>query len=274
MFTYITLALATVASVSGLAIPRDGKPATYGDWLENYDQYHTRYLAIGCKGKQGTPFFETCCRPMLKNEVLEKARPAQCIPASTAVVAANPTSTVSAAPSATEGADDDDDWCYEGDEGCDCVNDAEPTGAPEGRPNTTVQPTTTPAPATTSAPAPVPTMTQPATNNGNGQVVKGGHATYFYQNGVAGACGKVHQESDLVAALPGAYYGNYSQRSDKCGKTIRVTRTSNGKSVDVIVADACPSCGNPGDVDLSQGAFRQLGTDEEGMFDISYEWLN
>jgi hypothetical protein len=211
---------------------------------------------------------------MLKNEVLEKARPAQCIPASTAVLAANPTSTVSAAPSATEGADDEEDWCYEGDEGCDCVNDAEPTGAPEGRPNTTVQPMTTPAPVTTSAPAPVPTTTQPATNNANGQVVKGGIATFFYQNGVAGACGKVHKDTDFVAAITGKFYGDFSQQSDKCGKTVRVTRVSTGKSIDVIVADGCPTCNGDGSIDLSKAAFLALGKEEEGVYPVTYQYVN
>lgn len=271
MFTYITLALATVASVSGLAIPRDGKPATYGNWLEDYDQYHTRYLAIGCKGQQGTPFFESCCRPMLKDQVLEKVRPAQCIPgaSSSAVIAANPTLTVSATPSPSATDDADEDWCYEGDEDCECADGSElssavePVVTPTPKPNTTVQ----------STAAPAPTTTQPATNNGNGEVVKGGFATFFYQNGVAGACGKVHSDNDLVAALTGKFYGDFSQTSNKCGQTVRVTRTSTGKSVDVIVADGCPTCGTDGSIDLSTAAFRQLGTEDEGMFPIEYTFL-
>jgi len=277
MFTYITLALATVASVSGLAIPRDGKPATYGNWLEDYDQYHTRYLAIGCKGKQGTPFFETCCRPMNKDQVLEQARPAQCIPGATStnVLVANPTGTVAATASPTATDNSDDGWCYEGDEDCECADDAElsssaaPTPAPEqtqtGKPNIIVSSTAAPAPATT---------TQAATNNGNGEVIEGGFATYYFQNGVAGACGKVHSDDDMIAALTGKFYGDFSQTSNKCGKTIRVTRKSTGKSIDVIVADACPTCVTGGSVDLSTGAFNKLGKPEEGMFDIVYQFLN
>jgi hypothetical protein len=283
MFTYITLALATVASVSGLVIPR-GKPATYGNWLEDYDTYHTRYLAIGCKGQQGTEFFNLCCRPMLATEVLEKARPAQCIPGA-ASSAANPSKTVSATPSPSATEDPEEGWCYEGDEGCDCEDEPEsssaapapsstsaPAETPSPRPDITLKPTSpkpTPTPKPTTSPKPTSTPA-PAPN---GQVVSGGSATFFYQNGVAGACGIVHKDTDFVAALPGAMYGDYSKQSDKCGKKIRVTRPSNGKSVDVIIADACPSCPKRGDVDLSKAAFLQLATEEEGMVPVTYQFI-
>jgi len=278
MFTYITLALATVASVSGLVIPRDGKPASYGSHLENYDTYHTRYLAIGCKGKQGTQFFELCCHPMLAGEVLQNARPAQCIPGA-ASSSANPSKTASATPSPSATEDPEEGWCYEGDEGCDCEDEPEsssataptstsaPVETPSPRPDITVKSTSA---KSTSTPKPT---SSPAPASGNGQVVSGGSATYFFQNGVAGACGIVHKDSDFIAALPGAMYGDYSSQSSKCGKKVRVTRKSNGKTVDVIIADACPSCGNPGDIDLSHGAFLQLGTEEEGMFPVSYQFI-
>jgi expansin (peptidoglycan-binding protein) len=89
--------------------------------------------------------------------------------------------------------------------------------------------------------------------------------TYFYQNGVAGACGTVHSDSDFVAALDSSTYGDTGSQSSYCGKTIRVTWQD--KSVDVVVADACPTCANPSSVDLSVAAFQALAPLAQGELD-------
>ena len=61
--TLITLS-AAAASVVAIAIPRAQTPA--GWWtagLEDYDTYHTRYVALDCISQHGSDFFNTCCHP-------------------------------------------------------------------------------------------------------------------------------------------------------------------------------------------------------------------
>lgn len=54
-----------------------------------------------------------------------------------------------------------------------------------------------------------------------------------------------------------------------CGKTLDVTRVG-GKTVTVVVADLCPSCGGDNYLDLSEGAFTSIATKDEGMVDITW----
>jgi hypothetical protein len=124
-------------------------------------------------------------------------------------------------------------------------------------------PTTT---TTTNDPSPTPHNT-PST-----ETHSGGFVTFFSQNGVAGACGTVHSDNDFVAALDSRTYGNTGAKSSYCGKKIRITWQ--GKSVDVTVADACPTCENSNSVDLSIAAFEQLAPQSVGLLkDITWELL-
>lgn len=79
MFSFILFSLAIISSVSALTLPRHHLPlprrhlivprAQPQGWatgyLEGYDQYHTRYMALGCEGKHNTTFFNDCCHPLL-----------------------------------------------------------------------------------------------------------------------------------------------------------------------------------------------------------------
>lgn len=58
-------------------------------------------------------------------------------------------------------------------------------------------------------------------------------ATYFTQDGVAGACGTVHKDTDLVCALDTPTYDS----GKHCGQTVAITNKKNGKTVNVKVAD-------------------------------------
>ena len=102
------------------------RPSTYAEgYLEDYDTYHTRYLAIGCQNQHNTQFFDDCCHPMLATENLHDNRAAYCDPANISSSAAAPSSTAaeatstssSAAPAVTSGntqvtdGDDDDLSC-------------------------------------------------------------------------------------------------------------------------------------------------------------------
>ncbi|CAH7670904.1 expressed protein [Phakopsora pachyrhizi] len=56
--------------------------ATPSNWstnsLEDYDQYHFRFLSIGChKKRDQEDFFKECCHPRQKNETLENI-PVEC----------------------------------------------------------------------------------------------------------------------------------------------------------------------------------------------------
>jgi hypothetical protein len=67
-----------------------------------------------------------------------------------------------------------------------------------------------------------------------------------------------------VVALDYRLYGNTGERSPLCGKTIHITNTENDKSVDAIIGDACPTCESSGSVDMSEGAFTEIATKEQG----------
>jgi hypothetical protein len=59
-------------------------------------------------------------------------------------------------------------------------------------------------------------------------------------------------------------YGNVDAKSPLCGKTVHITNTNNGKSVDVTIVDACPTCDNENCIDLTPAAFDTIATAEEG----------
>ncbi|TCD64649.1 hypothetical protein EIP91_003809 [Steccherinum ochraceum] len=119
---FTTLALSAVSAVSGLVVPRASKPTTYAEgYLEPYNTYHTRYMAIQCYNKHSTPFFDACCHPLLATETLEANRAPECNPANQVSSSASstqpaptasddgdcdeePTSTAAPAPSSTHSA--------------------------------------------------------------------------------------------------------------------------------------------------------------------------
>jgi len=93
-----------------------------------------------------------------------------------------------------------------------------------------------------------------------------GRATYFTQGGNAGACGNVNSDSAYIVAVNSAQYD-----SSKCGQSVSITNTANGKSITATVADMCPGCGS-GSLDLSTGAFQALGDMSAGVLPISWSY--
>jgi hypothetical protein len=236
---------------------RSDAPSTYAEgYLERYDVYHARYMALDCNTKHNTDFFTACCHPLLATETLA-SRPAEC----------NPDAAKTAAAKATPTPSDDDEECEEGTEDCVCEGDDEEhssTPAPTPTPKV-VKPTTTTKPKAIAKATIAPSS--------GGSVHTGGVATYFWQGGVAGACGTVHSDSDYIAAIDQNLYGNSGDASQYCGKQIKITRTDTGKTVTVTVADDCPSCINTNSIDLSHAAFDAIATDAEGEVPISWVWL-
>jgi len=131
-----------------------------------------------------------------------------------------------------------------------------------------VAPTTT---STWTAPAETSKAAEKQQSSG-GDTKSGGYATYFYQNGNAGACGTVHSENDKVVAIDSnGYWGSdFSQGSSYCGRWVNIKNTNNGKTVTAMVADVCPTCNNGNSLDLSVGAFTAIASESDGMVPI--EW--
>ncbi|VDC05954.1 unnamed protein product [Peniophora sp. CBMAI 1063] len=103
-----------------------------------------------------------------------------------------------------------------------------------------------------------------------GQPITGGEATFYFQGGVAGACGQVNPDSALIVAEQAQRF----KQSD-CGRRVQVTNTQNGRTVVATVADECPGCqGNANSLDLSQGAFDQIADESQGIVPITWEYLS
>ncbi|KAJ3806032.1 RlpA-like double-psi beta-barrel-protein domain-containing protein-containing protein [Lentinula lateritia] len=124
--------------------------------------------------------------------------------------------------------------------------------------------TTTEVAATSTDIAAAATTTT-STTSSSGTTYTGGYATYFYQEGVAGACGTVHSDSDLIVAVDEDMYS-----SDLCGKTVVITNVASGATVTATVADECPGCATSTSLDLSVAAFEALSDLSVGTFAITW----
>ncbi|KAK2877102.1 hypothetical protein FQN49_001425 [Arthroderma sp. PD_2] len=95
-----------------------------------------------------------------------------------------------------------------------------------------------------------------------------GRGTIYYQYGAYGSCGVKHADGDFIVALGKTYMKSY--KSPNCGRHITARNTSNGKTVNVIVADTCEKCG-PGDVDFALGPWNALTNNAApGLFTVSW----
>ncbi|TFK34531.1 barwin-like endoglucanase [Crucibulum laeve] len=103
-------------------------------------------------------------------------------------------------------------------------------------------------------------------------VITGGFASFFSQNGLAGACGAVHRDSDFIAAIDISRYGS-ATTSPLCGRQVQITNANNGKSVVVTIADACFTCPNANSFDLSTGAFQAIASLADGLVPITWSFL-
>ncbi|KAF8509255.1 hypothetical protein JB92DRAFT_3083789 [Gautieria morchelliformis] len=290
MLSFAVLALAAFASsANALVVPRSTPPPGYAvGYLEDYTTYHTRYLALNCQGQHGTSFFDDCCHPMLATENLQANRKPYCTPsasASSSAAQAEPTSTVE--PSGDPGCDDDTSSSADV-----SASSAAPPPPPASSPSPTSSDPTSSAPPPTSSSAPPqnqaakPSTSSPAAspspspsnNDGGssglsdviGQIMQGGIATFFFQNGIAGNCGQVHSDSDLIVALETSTYAG----GIHCGKQIQIQDAKTGHTAVGTVADSCPTCINDKSIDLSQGLFNQFASAQDGTFDVVWGFMN
>lgn len=191
------------------------------------------------------------------------------------------TVTVTSTAATSTSTDDDDEDCDDGDDG-----DDEDSTSVAATTSVSHAATTTPKAATTTHTSSAHSSTHSSTktsssakatataSSGNGDFVSGGFATFFTQNGVAGACGTVHSDSALIAAVDSRRYGNTGEVSDLCGKKVQIINTDNGKSVTVTIADACPTCENSNCMDLSVGAFTEIAAESTGIVPIKWQFLD
>jgi len=259
MFTTV---IALLAASSAIAAPltqvERGTKATpnhYAEgYLESYDQYHTRYLSIGCSGKQGTTFFNDCCRPLLSSQTTAD-QPSYCpagYDASASGSSASSQASSAAAPAYSAP-----------------VSAAAAVAVAPASSSAAAAPSSAAAPASSAA-APAASSAAPSTG---GSTHTGGFATYFYQNGNPGACGNWNSDSGLGVAIDGnGFWQNYGVQSDHCGKWVNIKNTKNGKTVKAQIWDVCPTCVNDNSLDLSVGAFNAIATPDEGMVPIEWSW--
>lgn len=263
---------------------------------------HTRYLALGCREKHNTSFFDDCCHPLLATESFSD-RPSYCTPnvtesSSASVYTATASTTASADAEASTEFSEATASVQSVYSSVAAVESSSSVAATETSSSVATETSSTIANETSSTianavnayahhrttststyEALTTTSSQPAatsTSSGSsGDVMTGGFATYFTQDGRAGECGQSHSDSDKVIAIAtNGWWSDYeySSSSPYCGKYITLTNTNNGKSVTAMVADACPSCEAKNSLDLSLGAFAEIATEVDGMVPITWVW--
>ena len=203
--------------------------------------------------------------------------------------------------------DDEEDEEADDEEDCEDEEEAEPTALPTAQPTSAPKPSSAPEPSSStpkpSSPAPEPTSSAtpaptsaeaptssskpPATTtkesssspkpteapeSDDEETFTGGQATFYDQNGNAGACGNFRKDSDLIVAMDYRFYGPLNKKSDFCGRKVVITNTDNGKTVTATVEDACPSCKNKNSLDLSRGAYNAIGAEEKGILPIKWHF--
>lgn len=299
----IALASASIVAAAPVNCAR-AKPTTYDEgYLESYDSYHARYLALSCYSQHNTTFFDDCCHPLLATETLADNRASYCTPNSTAVASVNAT-IAEATASATASADIEAESQYNNASSYAAEATAPVTASAEATASVTAaavnnvadvaqqsasasseeeQPTASSsssygrASASSSSSEEESTSTSSSASDSSStsssQVYTGGYATFYSQGGVAGECGTVHSDDDYVIAIDSnGWWQDYESNdsSPYCGKHITLTNTNNGKSVTAVVADVCPTCETANSLDLSIGAFNQIATEEDGMVPITW----
>jgi expansin (peptidoglycan-binding protein) len=99
-----------------------------------------------------------------------------------------------------------------------------------------------------------------------------GNATFYTANGT-GACGDpVNASTQMLAAVPKAYWTTANPNNDPICTGISVQVTYKGKTVTVPVRDRCPSC-DPSHIDLSKPAFAVLADTDLGKIHVSWKFV-
>jgi len=92
-------------------------------------------------------------------------------------------------------------------------------------------------------------------------------ASWYAPNGHLGSCGKPISNAELAVAMGMSINGDHQA----CGRKIRVDH--DGKSIVVTVMDSCGACDSLKRIDLTEGAFEQLGSTSAGLLPVTWEWV-
>ncbi|KIY72159.1 hypothetical protein CYLTODRAFT_486555 [Cylindrobasidium torrendii FP15055 ss-10] len=292
----ISVALLAASSAQALSVPRHHQLGRRQDdlalktyvqgLLEPYSAYSERYNSYGCTSqKSNTDFFDQCCKPRAPTDTSNLdscASTAASLAAAATEVASStsdfvaptsdfvPTSSEFSDAERTQPASSSD---YVPQTSSSAAYTPEPSSEAQYTPESssdagyTPAPTTYEAPTTTSEAAPATTSASSGSTSGEGY---SGTATYYYQNGAAGACGEYKSDSDFIVAIPILLWGDYNSRSSMCGKTVTMCNAKTNNCVDAVVADLCPTCVGDYSIDLSDGLFKALAAGADGVFDTKY----
>ncbi|TLS23367.1 uncharacterized protein PpBr36_06195 [Pyricularia pennisetigena] len=104
-----------------------------------------------------------------------------------------------------------------------------------------------------------------------------GELTYY--NPGLGACGKDHDDADMVVAVARELFDEAAGGADAnpnnnrlCGRKIRVSADGGRDSIEVTVVDRCEGCKST-DLDLSPAAFRRLADESRGRVKGEWQWV-
>ncbi|PWN46067.1 hypothetical protein IE81DRAFT_284486, partial [Ceraceosorus guamensis] len=95
-----------------------------------------------------------------------------------------------------------------------------------------------------------------------------GRATYYAVG--LGACGWTNSGNENVVALNTNMYGFTGAKSQYCGRQIEIHY--NGNTQRATIVDACPSCPNSGDLDMSRNLFSSLTNGNLGLGQFQMSW--
>ncbi|KAJ9120320.1 hypothetical protein QFC24_005274 [Naganishia onofrii] len=96
----------------------------------------------------------------------------------------------------------------------------------------------------------------------------GGRAT-FYETGL-GACGEWNNDSDYIVALNSEQYGG-GYPGPECFKKIQIS--ANGQTATATIMDECPTC-SYGQLDLSPSLFNHFANPDDGIFEMTWDYVN
>ncbi|KAG9104025.1 hypothetical protein FRC06_006105 [Ceratobasidium sp. 370] len=122
------------------------------------------------------------------------------------------------------------------------------------------------------APVPNPAGSEPTVANATlsdleKRVTHVGRATWFHTG--HGNCGSWDTDDHPIFAVSSAMY----QGGKNCNQWAQLTNTKNGKTAYARMRDSCPSCGY-NDIDLSPAAFEALEPLDDGVFTVSWHFMN
>jgi expansin (peptidoglycan-binding protein) len=81
-------------------------------------------------------------------------------------------------------------------------------------------------------------------------------------------------QSELTLVKDSLRYGYSGDVSSLCGKRVEIINLQNYKSVNVTVADDCPTCDNENSIDMSHGAFTVIADPNLGNIPIKWRFLS